>query len=174
MTSRPVGREARGSTQHHRTPAIHNEVKGITMHKRLRRGLAAVAIGVSAAVALVGCASGSSSASGGSASDVSAALKKGGTITYWSWTPSAKAQVAAFEKAYPKVHVKLVNAGTGTDEYTKLQNTIKAGSGAPDVAQVEYFAVPQFALSNSWPTSPRTGSARSRASTPRARGTRSP
>ncbi|PZE23724.1 MULTISPECIES: sugar ABC transporter substrate-binding protein [unclassified Curtobacterium] len=119
------------------------------MHKRLRRGLAAVAIGVSAAVALVGCASGSSSASGGSASDVSAALKKGGTITYWSWTPSAKAQVAAFEKAYPKVHVKLVNAGTGTDEYTKLQNTIKAGSGAPDVAQVEYFAVPQFALSNS-------------------------
>ncbi|WP_157071599.1 ABC transporter substrate-binding protein [Curtobacterium ammoniigenes] len=119
------------------------------MHKRLRRGLSAVAVGVSAAIALVGCASGGSSGSSGSSNDVSAALAKGGTITYWSWTPSAKAQVAAFEKAYPKVHVNLVNAGTGTDEYTKLQNAIKAGSGGPDVAQVEYFAVPQFALSNS-------------------------
>lgn len=118
------------------------------MHKRLRRGLSALAIGVTAAVALAACASGSSS-SGGSASDIEKALEKGGTITYWSWTPSAKAQVAAFEKAYPKVTVKLVNAGTNTEEYTKLQNTVKAGSGAPDVAQVEYYAIPQFALSDS-------------------------
>jgi multiple sugar transport system substrate-binding protein len=118
------------------------------MHKRLRRGLAAVAVGVTAAMTLAACATGSSAGSG-SGDSVAAALKKGGTITYWTWTPSAKDQVAAFEKAYPKVHVKLVNAGTGTDEYTKLQNAIKAGSGGPDVAQVEYFAVPQFALSNS-------------------------
>jgi multiple sugar transport system substrate-binding protein len=47
------------------------------------------------------------------------------------------------------VKVKLVNAGTGADQYTKLQNTVKAGSGAPDVAQVEYYALPQFALSES-------------------------
>ena len=45
-----------------------------------------------------------------------------------------------------KVKVNLVNAGTGTTEYTKLQNAIKAGSGAPDIAQIEYYAVPQFAL----------------------------
>ncbi|WP_022907430.1 ABC transporter substrate-binding protein [Curtobacterium sp. B18] len=118
------------------------------MNKRLRRGLSAVAIGVTAAVALAACASGGSS-SGGSSDDISKALKDGGTLTYWSWTPSAKDQVAAFEKAYPKVKVKLVNAGTGADQYTKLQNTIKAGSGAPDVAQVEYYALPQFALSDS-------------------------
>ncbi|MGN6407979.1 MAG: ABC transporter substrate-binding protein [Curtobacterium sp.] len=118
------------------------------MNKRLRRGLSAVAIGVTAAVALAACASGGSS-SGGSSDDISKALKEGGTLTYWSWTPSAKDQVAAFEKAYPKVKVKLVNAGTGADQYTKLQNTIKAGSGAPDVAQVEYYALPQFALSDS-------------------------
>lgn len=31
----------------------------------------------------------------------------------------------------------------------KLQNAIKAGSGAPDVAQIEYYALPQFALSDS-------------------------
>jgi multiple sugar transport system substrate-binding protein len=123
-------------------------VKGIRMHKRIRRGLSALAIGVTAAIALAACASGGSSA-GGSSSDIDSALAKGGTLTYWSWTPSAKAQVAAFEKQYPKVTVKLVNAGTGADQYTKLQNTIKAGSGAPDVAQVEYYAIPQFSLSDS-------------------------
>lgn len=118
------------------------------MNTRLRRGLSALAIGVTAAIALAACASGGSS-SGGSSSDIDSALSKGGTLTYWSWTPSAKAQVAAFEKQYPKVKVKIVNAGTGADQYTKLQNTIKAGSGAPDVAQVEYYAIPQFSLSES-------------------------
>ncbi|MET0726359.1 MAG: sugar ABC transporter substrate-binding protein, partial [Leifsonia sp.] len=34
-------------------------------------------------------------------------------------------------------------------EYTKLQNAITAGSGAPDVAQLEYYAIPQFSLSDS-------------------------
>jgi multiple sugar transport system substrate-binding protein len=118
------------------------------MNTKARRGLSALAIGVTAAIALAACSSGGSS-SGGSASDIDSALAKGGTLTYWSWTPSAKAQVAAFEKQYPKVDVKLVNAGTGADQYTKLQNTIKAGSGAPDVAQVEYYAIPQFSLSES-------------------------
>ncbi len=70
--------------------------------------------------------------------DLDAALEEGGTITYWTWTPSAEAQVAAFEDQYPNVDVKLVNAGTGNDHYTKLQNAIKAGSGGPDVAQIEY------------------------------------
>ena len=64
-------------------------------------------------------------AAGGSALD--AALEKGGDLTYWTWTPSAEAQVAAFEKAYPNVKVNLVNAGGANDQYTKLQNAIKAG-----------------------------------------------
>ncbi|HEV7183521.1 MAG TPA: sugar ABC transporter substrate-binding protein [Leifsonia sp.] len=113
--------------------------------RRLATVLAASAV---LGASLVACSSGGGSASG-SGSDVDAALKKGGTITYWTWTPSAQAQVAAFEKQYPKVKVNLVNAGTNTTEYTKLQNSIKAGSGAPDVAQVEYYAMPQFALGKS-------------------------
>ncbi|MFF2371322.1 ABC transporter substrate-binding protein [Agromyces sp. NPDC058110] len=113
-------------------------------------------LSVVAAAALIGtlaaCSSGdggSSSGGSGSAADLDAALEAGGKLTYWSWTPSAEAQVAAFEKAYPKVDVELVNAGTNTEEYTKLQNAIKAGSGAPDVVQIEYYAIPQFALSDS-------------------------
>jgi len=127
-------------------------MKHSTTWRPLRRVASLAVAGAVVAAALVGCSSGSSNSSGSSgssASDVAAALKKGGTITYWTWTPTAKAQVAAFEKAYPKVKVNLVNAGTGTTEYTKLQNAVKAGKGAPDVAQVEYFALSQFALSNS-------------------------
>jgi multiple sugar transport system substrate-binding protein len=116
----------------------------------LRRLALATASTLALGLSLAACASGGGSSSGGgSADDIEAALEKGGTITYWSWTPSAEAQVAAFEKAYPNVDVKYVNAGTNTDEYTKLQNAITAGSGAPDVAQVEYYAIPQFALSDS-------------------------
>ncbi|WP_273488715.1 ABC transporter substrate-binding protein, partial [Ancrocorticia populi] len=78
-----------------------------------------------------------------------AALEEGGELTYWTWTPSGEAQAEAFMEAYPNVTVDVVNAGTNEVQYTKLQNAIKAGSGAPDVAQIEYYAVPQFALTDS-------------------------
>jgi len=126
-------------------------MKRITRSGTVRRVATAVAASAVLAATLVGCSSGGNSSSGSATGTaaVDAALKKGGTITYWTWTPAAKAQVAAFEKAYPKVNVKLVNAGTNTTEYTKLQNAIKAGSGAPDVAQIEYGVIPQFALAKS-------------------------
>ncbi|HET6709901.1 ABC transporter substrate-binding protein, partial [Amycolatopsis sp.] len=116
------------------------------------RAKAFAAVALAAALA-VGCSSGGTSsapaAATGNQDSVDAALKAGGEITYWSWTPSAKDQVAAFQKEYPNVKVNYVNAGTNKEEYTKLQNAIKAGSGAPDVAQIEYYALPQFALTDS-------------------------
>lgn len=123
-------------------------------HRRSARRLLVVTAAVTAAsLVLAACGgsdqAGSSSQPQGSAAAVDEALAKGGTITYWSWTPSAEAQVKAFEKQYPNVKVNYVNAGTGNDHYTKLQNVIKAGSGAPDVAQIEYQALPQFALPGS-------------------------
>ncbi|WP_049559585.1 ABC transporter substrate-binding protein [Nonomuraea sp. SBT364] len=87
-----------------------------------------------------------SSASGDS---VQAALDAGGSITVWAWEPTLEKVVTDFQAKYPKVKVNLVNAGTGNDQYTALQNAIKAGSGVPDVAQVEYYALPQFALAKS-------------------------
>lgn len=119
-----------------------------------RRTLAVLAAGTVAALALAGCSTGGDAGAGntgsGSFDSVEAALEKGGEITYWSWTPSAEAQVEAFQKEYPNVKVKLVNAGTNNEEYTKLQNAIKAGSGAPDVVQIEYYAFPQFALTDAF------------------------
>ena len=121
------------------------------MSRIRRHGKVAVVLATLLTLVLTGCSSGSggTGGTGGSPDAVDAALKTGGTITYWSWTPSAKAQVAAFEKEYPNVKVNYVNAGTHEDQYTKLQNAIKAGSGAPDVAQIEYQALPQFALTGS-------------------------
>jgi multiple sugar transport system substrate-binding protein len=91
---------------------------------------------------------GSSSPAAGStgAAAIAAALQQPTTLTVWAWAPQTADIVKAFEKQYPKVTVNLVNAGTGSAEYAKLENAIKAGSGAPDVAQIEYYALPQFAL----------------------------
>jgi multiple sugar transport system substrate-binding protein len=124
---------------------------------RIARTAAGAAAGLAIAGALAACSSSSStpSSSGGSASAgnsaaaIAAALQKPTTLTLWAWAPQSKDLVAAFEKKYPKVKVNLVNAGTATVEYTKLQNAIKAGSGAPDIAQIEYYALPQFALARS-------------------------
>jgi multiple sugar transport system substrate-binding protein len=115
---------------------------------RRHRAIAALALAAALATACGSPAQDTAKATG-TQDSVDAALKAGGSITYWTWTPSAKAQVAAFEQEYPNVKVNLVNAGTGKDQYTKLQNAIKAGSGGPDVAQIEYQALPQFALPGS-------------------------
>lgn len=103
---------------------------------------AGVLAGVLTTTLLAGC--GGSASQEGSPESIEQALEEGGELTYWSWTPSGPAQVAAFEEKYPNVSVKLVNAGTGDTQYTRLQNAIKAGSGGPDVAQIEYYAMPQF------------------------------
>jgi multiple sugar transport system substrate-binding protein len=126
---------------------------------RIARTAAGAAAGLALAAALAACSSSSSpSSSGGTSStgtgtaseaSIAAALQQPTTLTVWAWAPQSKDIVTAFEAKYPKVKIDLVNAGTSTVEYTKLQNAIKAGSGAPDIAQVEYYALPQFALAGS-------------------------
>lgn len=102
---------------------------------------AAAFVGVGA-IALAGCGS---SGSG----DPDAALEEGGDLLVWAWEPTLEAVVEQFEADHPEVDVELVNVGTGVDSYTALQNAISAGSGLPDVAQVEYYALPQFGLQGS-------------------------
>ncbi|MDV5143919.1 sugar ABC transporter substrate-binding protein [Streptomyces sp. SBC-4] len=116
--------------------------------RRLLAALAAVS-----ALALTTTACGSDASDGGGAAggpkDVTAALEKGGKVTVWAWEPTLKKAAEEFEKKYPKVDVELVNAGTGDKQYTALQNAIAAGSGAPDVAQIEYYALGQFTIGKS-------------------------
>ncbi|RSX54303.1 ABC transporter substrate-binding protein [Bifidobacterium goeldii] len=70
-------------------------------------------------------------------------------INVWAWEPTLKQATAAFEKANPGIKVKLTNVGSAVQTITSLTNAINAGSGAPDVAQFEYHALPQFALAGS-------------------------
>lgn len=121
-------------------------------HTTFSRCAQALAALCAASLGLVACgSSGGSDSSGGktSASDVQSTLAKGGTITVWAWEPTLKQVVTDFQAKYPKVHVKLVNAGTGNDQYTALQNAVQAGKGVPDVSQIEYYALSQFALGKS-------------------------
>lgn len=80
---------------------------------------------------------------------VQGALDKPAEITFWTWVPNIEKTVALFEKKYPNIKVDVVNVGQSKDQYTKLTTALKAGNGAPDVAQIEYFALPQFALTKS-------------------------
>lgn len=118
-----------------------------------RKPLRIAALATAALLALAACGSDEDTGSGGggtvSEADVQAALDKGGNLTVWAWEPTLKEVVVKFQARYPNVKVDLVNAGTGNDQYTALQNAIAAGSGVPDVAQIEYYALPQFALAKS-------------------------
>ncbi|WP_020014483.1 ABC transporter substrate-binding protein [Promicromonospora sukumoe] len=115
-----------------------------------RTGALLAVTGVAAAV-LAGCGT---SPTTGAAADlspdaVSAALQEGGDLLVWAWEPTLEHVVEDFEAEYPNVDVELANVGTGNDHYVVLQNAIRAGSGVPDVAQVEYYALPQFSIAGS-------------------------
>jgi multiple sugar transport system substrate-binding protein len=66
------------------------------------------------------------------------------TLEFWSWVGGLDEVVKGFEKAYPNIKVHVNNIGGGPAEYTKLMTALKAGSGAPDVAQIEYDFLPSF------------------------------
>ncbi|MEL7978013.1 extracellular solute-binding protein [Isoptericola sp. F-RaC21] len=120
------------------------------MNARSRHLVRGTALAGVLALGLAACGSGDDSGSGGGDAapvDTAAVLDKGGEITVWAWEPTLEDVVKDFEEKYPNVTVNLENVGTSNDQYTALQNAIAAGDGVPDVAQIEYFAVPQFAIS---------------------------
>lgn len=65
-------------------------------------------------------------------------------VTVWGWYPAIEKVVDQFNETHDDLQVCWNNGGQGGGEYTKFQNAIKAGSGAPDVIQLEYEAMPQF------------------------------
>jgi len=99
----------------------------------IARAVAAISAAV---VLLAACGSGTNSASKNSLKNVK--------LNWWTWTGNPQIAIKNFEKAYPSIHVTYHNVGSGSTEYTKLETALKAGSGAPDVVQIEYQALPQF------------------------------
>lgn len=110
-----------------------------------RRAL--LAGGVALTVSLAGCGSGS-----GKSHDPGGAgggRKPGEKIqmTFWSWVPGVDKAVALWNSKNPEVQVKLEKIPAGSaGGYAKMLAALKAGSGAPDLAQVEYQEIPGFLL----------------------------
>ncbi|MEU5196767.1 extracellular solute-binding protein [Streptomyces scabiei] len=109
---------------------------------------------LSLGAALTACGGGDSGGSSDSAepisqADIDKAMKTPTELTFWTWVPNIAKEIALFEKKYPAVRIKVVNAGQGTPQYTKLRTALKAGSGAPDMVQIEYQAIPTFTITDS-------------------------
>jgi multiple sugar transport system substrate-binding protein len=81
-----------------------------------------------------------------SQADIDKAMRTPTELTFWTWVPDIEQEVALFEKKYPAIKVKVVNAGQGTPHYTKLRTALQAGSGAPDVVQIEFQYIPTFTV----------------------------
>jgi multiple sugar transport system substrate-binding protein len=79
-------------------------------------------------------------------SDIDKAMDTETTLTFWTWVPDIKNEIKLFTTKYPKIKVNLVNVGQGAPHYQKLRTAIKAGQGAPDVAQVEFQFINSFTL----------------------------
>ncbi len=64
-------------------------------------------------------------------------------ITVWGWEPSLAEVVKRFEAANPDIAVDVTN----DSDYSNLNTAIQDGYGMPDVAQIEYHALRQYAVS---------------------------
>jgi len=109
-----------------------------------RRRLSAIAAALAATtLAIAGCSTGSSTSSAPAVSPSSAEKVE---LTFWTWSTNMQKTVDKFEASHPNITVKVQNVGVGDDEYTKIQNAVDAGTGGPDLAQMDYNAVPNFVL----------------------------
>lgn len=71
--------------------------------------------------------------------------KKGATpITFWGWVPGIYRVVDVFNQTHPSICVDYVTKVGGSGEYIPLLNALKAHSGAPDVAEIEFDVLPEF------------------------------
>lgn len=129
-----------------------NESRSLRLPGPSRRQFLAGGSAAAATAFLAACGGGSSGAGAVTPSldpsALAAELAKPAELTFWTWVPNIASEVALFAKKYPNIKVNVVNAGQGLDEYTKLRTALKAGTGAPDVVQIEYSYIPTFTITN--------------------------
>ncbi len=121
----------------------------------------AVLAGAAAISLLAACSS--SGGSGGAAStptttasaSPSVSVVAGGScsanatkILFWAWVPGMGRAVTEFNKTHPNICVTQEDVGAGDPEYVAITNALKAGSGAPDVAEVEFDELPSFEVTH--------------------------
>ncbi len=70
-------------------------------------------------------------------------------VTFWGWVPGFDTVVSNFNTTHPGICVTLDNVGSGSTEYDKLLLDIQGHKGLPDVAEVEYSALPELEVTGS-------------------------
>ena len=118
-----------------------------------RRAIRWLALGMAATLGLTACSGsddeGSTDASATvSQAEIDKAMQTPTELTFWTWVPDIQKEVDLFQRKYPAIKVNVVNAGQGQPHYQKLRTALTAGSGAPDVAQIEFQNIPTFTLTN--------------------------
>ena len=106
--------------------------------------------GSSGAPAAAGSSSASASASSSATLEAGASCKNSSAtkITFWAWVPGMGRAVTEFNKTHPSICVTQEDVGAGDPEYVKISDALKAGSGAPDVAEVEFDELPSFEVTH--------------------------
>src|SRR3954453_8963370 len=106
------------------------------MRRMLRGSLVPLAL---SALLLSACSGGSDSTT-----QASSTPKAGEKVelNYWSWAPDMDKTVQVWNDSHPDIQVTVNKQDGGDPAVTKLLTAIKAGSGAPDLMQAEYQAIP--------------------------------
>jgi multiple sugar transport system substrate-binding protein len=119
--------------------------------------------GAAAISLLAACSSGGSSSSAGggttsspaSSASPSVSVVAGGScssgatkILFWAWVPGMGRAVTEFNKTHPNICVTQEDVGAGDPQYVAITNALKAGSGAPDVAEIEFDELPSFEVTH--------------------------
>lgn len=127
--------------------------------KRIIKPLVAALASAATLMSMAACGSSSSSSASTakksstiSMEDVNAALKsdKDITLNFWTWRDDIEqASIDAFQAKYPHIKIKVTQTGAASDHYTKFQNVVKSEKGIPDLVQLEYDYLPQYAVTGS-------------------------
>ncbi|HUC55778.1 MAG TPA: hypothetical protein VMA95_00145 [Streptosporangiaceae bacterium] len=120
-------------------------------------GLAS-AVAMTLLAALAACSSGGSSSTPGSSGKSASASPSVSVLagahcsssathlTFWAWVPGMSRAVTEFNATHPSICVTLEDPGAGSGEYVPLDNALKAGTGAPDVAEIEFDLLPSYEI----------------------------
>ncbi|MDB5082639.1 MAG: putative solute-binding lipoprotein [Chloroflexi bacterium] len=65
----------------------------------------------------------------------------GVTIEYWSWVLGSKESVDLWNRTHTNFKVNYTQTTSGTPHYNKVKAAVAAGSGGPDLAQIEFQLV---------------------------------
>jgi multiple sugar transport system substrate-binding protein len=119
--------------------------------RRLQRHAALTALVAAGALGLAACGGGGDGGNGGAGEEVAEdefeqAMSTPTELTFWTWVPDIQNQVDMFMEEYPEIDVEVVNVGQGADHYQQLRTALQAGSGAPDVVQIEFQHLSSFRL----------------------------